>query len=115
MLQWFGDEVDARLRAAGGQALYLTSAALLTRANKTCPHDTGMLEGSGENDVDRSKLEATISYGGPAAPYAVAVHEAPPSINFRGDGRRKWLEKTAREMSEELEEEMAKVIQEHMK
>lgn len=110
-LEWFGDEISDKLKSAGGDALYEASAAYLTRANKTCPHDEGTLERSGHNTVDRNKLLAKVGYN---TPYAVKVHEAPPSWDFRGKGRRKWLEKTGREMKSELEDKIAEVIEENM-
>lgn len=48
------------------------------RADQLVPFDTGALHGSQIVDLPttaRKRIEATISYGGPAAPYAVVQHE----------------------------------------
>lgn len=110
-LEWHGDEVKERLTRGAVKGLYEASGEWLTRANRTCPHDTGHLERSGVNYADKENLEAVVGYG---AQYAVEVHEAPPSVNFRGEGRRKWLEKSGRESAEDLEKHIAKRIREAM-
>lgn len=110
-LEWHGDEVKENLREGAINALWEVSGAWLTDSNKTCPHDTGHLEGSGANEVDEGSLEAIVGY---SAEYAVEVHEAPPSVNFRGQGRRKWLERTGRENAEKYQQHIADTIEEAM-
>ncbi len=108
MLKWFGDKIIKEQRQAQEKALYEISGALLTRANKTCPHDYGTLEGSGKNTPGEKPHETWfVSYD---TDYAVPVHEG-TDMNFRGNGRAKWLEKTAKEMSSSLEQHAARVIQ----
>jgi len=108
-LDWFGDIAKQRTHNAAKKALYKASAAMLTRANKTCPHDEGTLERSGKNTVDKIKLEAFVSYD---TPYAVPVHEI--NANYRGKGRYKWLERTAQEMSPELENLIASAMRKEL-
>ncbi len=134
-LEWNGDEVMDELRDAARKAGFEATSELLTRANKTVPHDEGTLEASGvvtqgklpsakqiyeeaqegEPQGDKLRLRGELlfylSYN---TPYAVKVHEAPPSINFRGKGRRKWLEKTVREERDDLEEMIADRINKEM-
>lgn len=56
------------------------------------PYDTGALAGSGMVEVrtDMGGVEALISYGGPAAPYALYVHEI--NNNYRNGKQWKYLE-----------------------
>jgi len=108
--RWFGDKVTKKNKEAAAGVLFQMAEAVLTEANKTVPHDEGILEGSGFTDVDREKLEAAVSYD---TPYAARLHESEPGeFMFRGRGRRKWLEQTINEMQDKLEnfaaEEMKK-------
>ena len=71
---------------------------ILTEANKTVPHDEGTLERSGTADYNEDK--AAVGYD---TPYAIRWHEATPgTVNFRGNGRAKWLEKTINEQMNNL-------------
>lgn len=110
---WFGDEVMGAVGDAKHKALYEGSGALLTAANKTCPHDEGTLERSGTNVVKSmdGDLKGVVFYD---TPYAVAVHEADPSVNFRGKGRRKWLEQTAKEKRQRIHQKMGEILEEEL-
>ena len=57
------------------------------------PVDTGNLRNSGTvlPPVMKGKtIEVTLGYGGSATPYAVVVHEYPPTV---GQGKNKYLSK----------------------
>ncbi|MGM0437489.1 MAG: hypothetical protein ACQEQD_04385 [Bacillota bacterium] len=135
VFNWFGDKVSKKEKEKAGRAQWLAAEALLTESNKSVPHDEGTLERSGvvyqegqshnpDSVYDEAKsggnpknnykfdfksdFNFRISYN---TPYAVALHEAPAGqYNFRGKGQAKWLEKTAREMSNKLEKFVAEEI-----
>ena len=111
-LKWYGKEVSADIKKKLKKANQLAGEALLTEANKSVPHDDGDLERSGEveTEIDNNEIKTYISYD---TPYAVRWHEAPPgSVNFSDPkARTKWLEKTAKEMMDEL----TKYIKDEMK
>ena len=59
----------------------------LDTSNRYVPVDTGRLQGSGR--IERRPNGLAVVYGGPAAPYALAVHER-RGIRYRR-GRRRYL------------------------
>ena len=101
---WFGKEVSEDIRKKAIQANHRVGEAVLTEANKTVPHDEGTLEQSGTVSTDEESITTYIAYD---TPYAVAVHED-TTMNFRGNGRAKWLELTIKEMSDKIEQYLAK-------
>lgn len=108
VFNWFGDKVSKKTRIKAIKANQKAGEALLTEANKTVPHDEGTLERSGSVDTKDDKNTTTyISYD---TPYAIRWHEAPKgSVNFSDPKARvKWLEQTAKEMSNKLEKFVAK-------
>jgi hypothetical protein len=59
-------------------ALHEEAEELMTEAKRRTPVDTGALRSSGHvqtPDIDRDSVSVTMAFGGPAAPYAVYVHE----------------------------------------
>lgn len=71
-----------------------TGAEFLLRESKRfVPHDTGMLENSGDIDFEATKGKATVFY---STPYAVQLHEN-PHYNFQKGRKGKWLESASRE------------------
>lgn len=83
----FPDEVMA--------ALYQETQVEATEVKKRTPVDKGALRGS--IDVvkpvrDGSTIYTLITAGGPAAPYAVIVHETPPEEMHHKVGQWKYLE-----------------------
>lgn len=78
-------------RAAGAReamvkAIVLESEIELAEAKRRCPVDTGTLRATGHVvEPDGNSLRVRIAFGGPAAPYAIYVHEnleayhAPPT------------------------------------
>lgn len=79
------DELEATLKRAGdraghaiGQAIYEEALTIFNQSQILVPVDTGALRGSGgvsapQNTADGVAVD--IFYGGPAAPYALYVHE----------------------------------------
>lgn len=90
---WQGEKVKRELRKQAGEVLFDAAEHVLEEANRTVPHEEGILEDSGFTNVDKKQLVATIGYD---TPYARRQHE---ELNYRhADGRRaKWLEKTMQE------------------
>ncbi len=67
-----------RMMAEAGKALYAEAELIMTESKEQCPVDTGALRGTGHvEDPQASGGQVTVQmgYGGPAAPYAVYVHE----------------------------------------
>lgn len=83
---------------AAAKALGEFAEGLLTMANSKVPIEEGTLERSGDTDLDRKALKATISYD---TPYAVRQHE---DTRLRHDAGReaKWLEHTLKSNSSKL-------------
>lgn len=86
-----------RVREAAADGLADATEFLLDEANRTIPHEEGILEGSGDVDVDRDALVGQVTYDGP---HAVRQHE---DLSLRHDpGRRaKWLEHAFKERGAE--------------
>jgi len=92
---WKGDEVTKLVEKKLTQALRDVAHVMEDDANKTVPHRTGALELSSQASWDFDERTAAVSYD---TKYALRLHEsAPGEFNFRGRGRRKWLELTAKE------------------
>lgn len=108
---WHGKEVMQRLRAAAADGLFDGAEHILEEANRTVPLDEGPLMQSGQTDVDRERLEATVSYD---TPYARRQHE---ELSYRhAPGRRaKWLELTVQERERAVQEYVAGKIRQALK
>lgn len=66
------------LRQAAASALRVEHELIMTDAKGYTPFDTGALRGSGHvqpTQIVGAELVSTGGFGGPAAPYAVIVHE----------------------------------------
>ncbi|MBW2672583.1 MAG: HK97 gp10 family phage protein [Deltaproteobacteria bacterium] len=75
-LEKLGERAQAELE----KALYAEAELIMTESKKQCPVDTGTLRSTGYVRISRAEAPRTVVemvYGGPAAPYAVAVHENP--------------------------------------
>ena len=84
------------------KAIYHEAAIETTKSRKRCPKDLGPLRASHETQkpVWRGRdVEVTIAVGGPAAPYALPVHEnTDPNVQWSVPGTGpKYLESTIRE------------------
>jgi len=72
------EKLGKRALSEAGKALYAEAELIMTESKEQCPVDTGTLRGTGH--VEQPKAEGRqvwveMGYGGPAAPYAVYVHE----------------------------------------
>lgn len=96
------DELRRRLErlakeapAEFGRALYQEALIEQKEAMQRCPVATGTLRGSHETslpDLSGGEISVTISAGGPAAPYAAAVHYNLEAYHPVGEAL--WLERT---------------------
>ena len=83
-------------KQVAAQAMYTTANFIGNESQAIVPVDTGVLRGS--MDITRQKsftqktTRAEISYGGPAAPYALLQHED-MEFNHPTGGEAKYLEK----------------------
>ena len=137
MFNWFGDEVSRKAKKASNKAMYQVAEDLLTASNENVPHDEGTLERSGtvtqeslpDPDSTYSSAESGKNinyevdwYGKPVfhvsynTPYAVKLHEsAAGEYSFRGAGKRKWLEQTAKAKKNRYEKWAAEEFRRWMK
>ena len=68
----------AKIREAAAAGLYQFGEFVMTLSKEMCPVDTGNLRATGHVQAPRFEqgdILVTLGYGGPAASYAVAVHE----------------------------------------
>lgn len=88
----------------GGKALRAEAEIEMTEAKRRTPVDTGALRDSGFVDGPNNG-EVTLTFGGPAAPYAVEVHENLEA--YHDDGQAKFLEGAVMEALPYLVERVA--------
>lgn len=120
-----------RAHDATGAALYVESEKVMGRAKKEfVPVVTGTLRNSGhvqKPEISGNKIEVVLGFGGPAAAYALAVHENPragkthgvspsgkpyPKNRWSRVGGYKYLETPFLEAAPGLPDAVAKKIQE---
>lgn len=114
MARW-SEQLSARLKALGpsyrgaaAAALYAEAEIELTEARRRTPVDTGALRQSGlveEPTIKGDAIAVRIGFGGPAAPYAVYVHEDLHA--FHPVGQAKFLESTIVESAPHLAKRVA--------
>lgn len=106
---------DKALKAAGS-SLYLEGEGIMTLSKEVyVPVDLGVLCGSGFVELpqfERNKVSIVLGFGGPAAPYAVEVHEDLQAYHTVGEA--KYLSKpfrsSAKELSQRLADDIAKEL-----
>ena len=130
-LNWFGDKVSKGERKKAGKATWKAAEFLLGEANNTVPHDEGTLEHSGivtqeklsgrpesiyreaeakqwpKNNFKFDFNKKPVFYISYNTPYAIKLHED-TTINFRGQGKAKWLENAIKKNSNKIEKWVAK-------
>lgn len=92
--------LSAKIPDAVGAALYSEALIEMAESMMRTPVDTGALRASHETMKPeyanaRTEISVTIKVGGPAAPYALAVHEDMEA--FHRTGEAKFLENTIKE------------------
>lgn len=91
------------------QAVYMQTQKTLTKAKMRTPIDTGALVNSGEVVVESAEpIVIFIRFGGPAAPYAVKVHEDLEANHKVGQA--KYLESSVNEDRQKFLDAMRKAV-----
>lgn len=111
-----GDELKNMLRLAGedsgkevGQAIWEEANKIFAKSQVLVPVDTGVLRGSGGVSApqsDNKDLFVDIFYGGPAAPYALLVHEIQGNYH-NPPTQAKYLEQPFMEALPSIQQNMA--------
>jgi hypothetical protein len=94
--------------ARAGGALYREGERIMTAAKLRTPVDTGALRSSGLVSAPVTvgqSITVTLSFGGPAVPYALIVHEDLTARHVVGEA--KYLEKSVREALPGLDARLA--------
>lgn len=89
-VKWEGQKISSMVRNELVRTVDDTAEFVLGEANRTVPHREGILQASGDTDVDSANMRATIFYD---TPYARRLHEH-PEYRFNKGRRGKWLELT---------------------
>lgn len=105
-MRWYGNEVQQQLRKAAADGLLEAAEELLQLSQQEVPHQEGVLQMSGETDVDRQALRATVSYD---TPYAVKQHED-RTLSHPNGRKAKYLEDPANANGPRLMEHVANRI-----
>jgi len=95
-----------RVRAATAMAINDVALEIAAKADDLVPFDTGTLSASQKITPPTPRtLTATISYGGPAAPYALVQHE---NLDYHHTAGRsaKYLERPAREVGKDIDKKI---------
>lgn len=83
-------QVRDRMPKAVAAALYQEAQVEMTESKKRCPVDTGNLRASGhvcQPEIMGGRISVDLVYGGPAAPYALIVHEnMDPNVHWNAAG-----------------------------
>lgn len=110
------DQLQAQLLALSngftrriGSAVRAEMELVMTQAKRRCPVKTGTLKGSGHVDTENESggriTAVLLKFGGPAAPYAVPVHENLEAHHPTGEA--KFLERPLLEAVPSLAERIA--------
>lgn len=76
------NKLEVTVPTALDKALYREAQAIFRESQRLVPVDKGFLKGSGV--VESGDGNAFIGYGGPAASYALYVHEDPEAKHKKG-------------------------------
>lgn len=90
------------------KALYAEAQGIFRRSQRLVPVDKGFLKGSGVVEGPTNH-EVLIGYGGPAAPYALYVHEDPEAQHAKGKTY-KFLEIPLLESRPGMEQRLAEIL-----
>lgn len=102
----------ARAVLAGGAALYREAEKIMAASKQIVPVDTGNLRNTGHvapPDFLQSSVSVEMGYGGPAAPYAIYVHER-LDLRHKAGQYAKFLEFPALQAVSGMEERLAAEI-----
>lgn len=111
---------------AASRRLKQMAEAIMTKSKELVPVDTSALKNSGvvmDPEVGSGKVTVTLGYGGPAAPYAIPVHEIPPPPAESVGGRSavhqppttwKYLELPVLQAAASLEKQLGTALREEL-
>lgn len=105
--------LNDRAMPALAKALFQEAETIMTASKIICPVETGALRASGvvmPPEQQGTLLSVTMGYGGPAAPYAVYVHER-LDLHHAAPTQAKFLERPALEAAAGLEGRLAASLQ----
>lgn len=91
------------------RALYREAQAIFRKSQRLVPVDKGFLKNSGVVEGPTNH-EVLIGYGGPAAPYALYVHENPEAKHAKGKTY-KFLEIPLMESRQGMEQRLAEALE----
>lgn len=127
--------LEDRIKSLGQQTPETVATALYEEANVVMadsvtnyvPFDTGVLAGSGKVNLPEHSgggISVTFGFGGPAAPYAIAVHENPrsgktggvspqgkPYVHFARRGEWKYLETPLKKHAPEVADALRQALE----
>jgi len=107
-------QIGAGTAKEAAAALYAEAGLLATESIRRTPLDTGALRGSIKTlrpEVHPDNILVKIVAGGPAAPYALIVHEKMGSVNWQEPGTGpKYLENPVNEAAANWTERLARRI-----
>lgn len=114
-------ELSARLKEFRGSSVQAIARGMRawgettrTAAIKVTPKDWGTLRNTifVDQNTTGEQTRLTIGAGGPAAPYAVVVHEKLSGVNWRTPGTGpKYLENPIRERMPKLDDRVAREVE----
>lgn len=93
-----------------GKALYAEAELIMTDSKKQCPVDTGTLRSTGyveQPEASGDQVTVQMGYGGPAAPYAIWVHER-LDLRHNPPTKAKFLEDPVKAAAPKLPARLAK-------
>jgi len=101
---------SAATRLATATAINDIALEIAAKADELVPFDTGALSSSQKiENASVGDLTATISYGGPAAPYALVQHEDQELRHTAGRSA-KYLERPARQVGQNLDKKIQSLV-----
>lgn len=108
-------KVVDRFGDAAEQAVEQEARDIMDLSMDRTPVDTGALRASHTVTTEhpRDKVVATIGVGGPAAPYAIPVHEIGPDRVQHKNGRWKFLQSAMEDMADGIGDRIRRRIQEN--
>jgi hypothetical protein len=101
------NEMTTRAPSALDQALYREGQAIFRESQRLVPVDKGFLKASGVVEAEPGTV--FIGYGGPAASYALYVHEDPEAKHKKGKSY-KFLEIPFTEALKGMDERLAPYV-----
>jgi hypothetical protein len=95
-------KIASRFGPTAEQALEQEARDIMDLSMDRTPVDKGVLRASHTVTIEtpRDEVKATIGVGGPAAPYAIPVHEIGPDRVTHKNGRWKFLQSAMEDMAD---------------